>query len=104
MFEQYAEILQQKFPDISIHGDLYPPSDFMMLLAKFLGFGKMLLMICIIASINIFTYIGVQPMPSWYNWCISNKFYACMMIFFLCNALEGQVVSTGAFEIYYNGE
>lgn len=32
------------------------------------------------------------------------KFYSCMMLFFLCNILEGQLVSTGAFEIYFNGE
>ena len=30
--------------------------------------------------------------------------YACLMIFFLSNALESQLISTGAFEISFNGE
>ena len=32
-------------------------------------------------------------------WAMENKFYAAMMIFFLSNAVETQLVSTGAFEI-----
>jgi hypothetical protein len=35
---------------------------------------------------------------------VENKLYSCMMLFFLCNIVEGQLVSTGAFEIYFNGE
>ena len=30
--------------------------------------------------------------------------YACMMLFFVCNAIEGQLISTGAFEITFNGK
>ncbi len=30
---------------------------------------------------------------------LENKMYACMMLFFICNAVESQLVSTGAFEI-----
>lgn len=29
--------------------------------------------------------------------------YACMMLFFISNAVEGQLISTGAFEVSYNG-
>ncbi|KAK7486484.1 hypothetical protein BaRGS_00022285 [Batillaria attramentaria] len=28
--------------------------------------------------------------------------YACLMLFFISNAIEGQMISTGAFEISYN--
>lgn len=30
--------------------------------------------------------------------------YACMMLFFIGNAIEGQLISTGAFEIEFNGK
>lgn len=30
--------------------------------------------------------------------------YACLMLFFISNAIEGQMISTGAFEILYNGK
>ena len=37
--------------------------------------------------------------PSFVSWAMENKFYAAMMVFFLSNAVETQLVSTGAFEI-----
>jgi len=37
--------------------------------------------------------------PPVFAWALENKFYAAMMIFFLSNAIETQLVSTGAFEI-----
>jgi hypothetical protein len=58
---------------------------------------------CILNGVNIFYYFGCAE-PSWWKWCVENKMYSCMMLFFLCNVLEGQLMSTGAFEIYFNGE
>lgn len=29
--------------------------------------------------------------------------YACLMVVFLSNTIEGQLISTGAFEIIFNG-
>lgn len=57
----------------------------------------------IIAGVNIWEWLG-QETPSWWTWFTNNKIYACMMVFFLCNAIEGQLVSTGAFEISFNGK
>lgn len=64
----------------------------------FQSYAKLALIACIIASINPFVYTGMET-PSMFAWALENKFYAAMMIFFLCNALETQLVSTGAFEI-----
>ena len=35
---------------------------------------------------------------------VSFQMYACLMLFFVSNAIEGQLISTGAFEISFNGE
>jgi len=67
------------------------------------GAVKMLLIICILGSVNIFNFLGLQE-PSWWTWCTRNKLYSCIMIFFVCNAVEGQLLSTGAFEISMNGK
>lgn len=56
-----------------------------------------------VSGTNIFGHLGVQT-PSVWEWTQQNKFYACLMTFFLCNAIEGQLISTGAFEIILNGE
>lgn len=70
---------------------------------SFQGAAKLLFILMIIAGINAWEWLG-QETPSWWTWFTNNKIYACMMVFFLCNALEGQLVSTGAFEISFNGE
>lgn len=57
---------------------------------------------CIILSVTPFYVLGDGP-PSWWVWCLENKLYACLMIFFLSNTLEGQLISSGAFEISLNG-
>ena len=62
----------------------------------------MLLILAIIAGTNVFDYLGLET-PSVWTWTQQNKFYACLMIFFLCNAAESQLISTGAFEILFNG-
>lgn len=61
----------------------------------------MAIICCVLGGINIFHYIN-QPQPTWWSWCIENKIYACMMLFFLCNLLEGQLIHSGAFEISLN--
>lgn len=101
MFEQYAAILHQKYPEISVEGDMYPPPDYKVMLARAMGAVKMLLIICILGSVNIFNFLGLEE-PSWWTWCTRNKLYSCIMIFFVCNAVEGQLLSTGAFEISMN--
>lgn len=40
--------------------------------------------------------------PGFVTWAQENKIYACLMIFFISNAVEGQLISTGAFEVSFN--
>lgn len=68
----------------------------------FQGFAKILIILLIISGINIAQWLG-QPPLFWWDWCLNNKLYACIMIFFICNAIEGQLISSGAFEIHFNG-
>lgn len=62
---------------------------------------KLLVIVCILGGVNVFMYIG-QQQPGWWTWCLENKLYACMMLFFLCNIVEVQLMSSGAFEITLN--
>lgn len=61
----------------------------------------MILIVCILSNTQIFGMIN-RGAPSWWTWCMENKLYACMMLFFLSNTIEGQLVSSGAFEISLN--
>ena len=62
------------------------------------SYAKLLLIACIVASINPFASFGFDT-PGAFAWALENKLYAAMMIFFISNAIETQLVSTGAFEI-----
>lgn len=63
----------------------------------------MLIIIAIGSGVNFFEYIG-EHQPNWWAWCISNKIYACLVVFFGSNMFEGMLISTGAFELYFNGK
>lgn len=90
--------MQQKYPHLSIEGDNFPPPSWRLQLAQFLGMAKVLLIMCVVGSLNPYQFAGQQT-PGWYSWLLENKLYACLMIFFIGNAIETQLVSTGAFEI-----
>jgi hypothetical protein len=49
VFEQYAAILHQKYPEISVEGDTYPPPDYKVMLAR--------AMVCDQICINLFLYV-----------------------------------------------
>uniref|UniRef100_A0A2S2PA48 SelT-like protein n=1 Tax=Schizaphis graminum TaxID=13262 RepID=A0A2S2PA48_SCHGA len=72
-----------------------------LLAAKILSLAKMMIIIAIGSGINLFEYIGKQQ-PNWWIWCTSNKIYACLVVFFGSNMFEGMLISTGAFELYFN--
>ena len=75
---------------------------------------KFAFLISIVMGIDPFQYIGMST-PAIMTWALENKVadrnlmylgdqvYACLMIFFVTNSIEGQLVSTGAFEVTFNG-
>jgi len=101
VFEQYAQAIQQKHPGLLVDGGNYPPPALRAYFAQFLSIFKFIFMISIIFGINPFTRMNIET-PSIFTWAIENKIYAVMMLFFIGNLLEGQLISTGAFEILFN--
>lgn len=96
-FEQYVSILKQKYPELHVEGENFIPPGYNMLIAKALGTLKILLIILIVSGIDF----GL-PLTSIWQWCINNRFYSCILIFLIGNAIEGQLISSGAFEIHFN--
>lgn len=72
-----------------------------MYLSRIIMGAKLLFIVTIVSAFDIFGAINMAP-PSWWAWCTSNKVYSSMMIFFLGNLLEAQLISSGAFEISFN--
>jgi len=70
-------------------------------LASLIGIAKWCLIAMVLANFNPFPALGMNT-PNIFIWMTQNKIYACMMVFFLSNTIEGQLISTGAFEIIFN--
>ncbi|KAH0947714.1 hypothetical protein HN011_006885 [Eciton burchellii] len=109
LFEQYASILKEKYPELHIEGQNFNPSGYAMIVAKTIGILKLVIIILIISGFDFDLQIRpllqirhlLQIRPVW-QWCIDNRFYSCILIFLICNAIEGQLISSGAFEIHFN--
>lgn len=100
-YEHYSAILQERYPEIMLEYGSFPPTYPRQTLAQIIGIVKFLLLGCIFMNINPLDYLGIQR-PGIWNWVSQNKIYASLMSFFLCNLCETQLLSTGAFEIYFN--
>lgn len=100
-FEDYVYILVEKYPQLNIHGANYDPRGFSLYLSKIIFVLKIIMIVIIISSYDVFGAFGQQT-PAWWKHLVDNKLYACMMIFFVGNMLEAQMVTSGAFEITLN--
>ena len=110
VYQQFAGILQQElgheYSDLLISGENYNPGGGRVQIAQLLGVCKMLVIGCLMFSFNPWTYFGEETLgrcPSLVIWALENKIYACMMVFFLSNMVETQLISSGAFEVTVNG-
>ncbi|CAK6969458.1 hypothetical protein LDENG_00088830 [Scomber scombrus] len=82
-------------------GENYLPIPLYRHFASFLSVFKLLVIGLIIIGKDPFALFGMQA-PGIWEWGQGNKIYACMMVFFLSNMIENQLMSTGAFEITLN--
>mmetsp|Transcript_23999 Transcript_23999/g.42758 ORF Transcript_23999/g.42758 Transcript_23999/m.42758 type:complete len:111 (-) Transcript_23999:370-702(-) len=74
-----------------------------MALAKLAGYTQMGLLAVTFAGDKIFPILGMDA-PAVYEQSVAqNKFGYGMGIWFLGNAINNSLMSTGAFEIYYDG-
>lgn len=101
MFEEYTQVLTQRYPDIRIEGENFLPQPLYRHITSFLSVFKLVVIGLIILGKNPFTYVHIETPEIWL-WAQENKIYACTMVFFLSNMIENQCMSTGAFEVTLN--
>jgi len=103
---QYAQLVRQRFPEdeLKIEVTNYPVESTRALLAQALSLAKFAFLGIVIANIQVHTMLGMEQPPQFLLWAWENKGYACMMAFFIGNAIENGLTSTGAFEIYLSGD
>jgi selT/selW/selH-like putative selenoprotein len=92
-------------PRIEMSLENYPVAPFRQILAQILTIIKFVLIFTAASqNFNPLVTLGIMsendPLPDIIDKMKSNKIYACLMIFFTFNAVEGMLISTGAFEIF----
>lgn len=92
----------EKYPSLLVEGDAYPPPAPRMYMAHALSLLKLALIALVLLGLDPFTRLGWGQTPAFFTWMLTNKLYSCLMVFFVCGAIESKLVSTGAFEIYFN--
>jgi len=101
-FEQMAQAIRDRYPGLQVEGGNFPPPPLRQMVAQTLSALKFIFIIILISGQNPFVHLNLAT-PDAVTWAMENKVYACMMIFFLSNMIETQLISTGAFEIDFNG-
>lgn len=101
-FEDYSRVIKERYPQITVVGENHTPNFIRLAIAQTLSFGKFVVIGLIVSNINPFSYFGMIT-PTYWNMLAQHRLYGSMMIFFICNTLESYLMSTGAFEITYNG-
>ena len=72
MFEQYSQIIRNRYPDLNIIGENYTPSAIRSMTAQFLGTFKLVLIGIILFGQNPFTYLNMNT-PTIFTWATENK-------------------------------
>ena len=100
-FDEISKMLQMHYPEIKIIGDLHQPSWFRGQLVNVLFMAKIAVLALIHLDINPFTYFQMDT-PSIWAYMTRSKLSSSLMILFVANSIESNMMSTGAFEIFYN--
>lgn len=72
MFEEFANLLHQRYPSLRIEGDNYPPPAYRLYAAQFLSYLKLALLMIVVLGYNPFPLFNLQT-PSIYNYAMENK-------------------------------
>jgi len=99
-------LVRQHFPEdeLKIEVTNYPVDKTRQTIANTLSMMKMAFIAMVLLNYDPSSLFGWATPPGVLVWAWENKGYACMMAFFLGNAVENGLISTGAFEIYLSGD
>jgi selT/selW/selH-like putative selenoprotein len=97
--------LRLQFPQLQSHGMNHPPSDQNQLIAQVIGYIQMagfLSWLLLFVKAPILKALQMEE-PPMVKWMSDNKMnFFCLT--FMMGFLSTQLMATGAFEVYYNGQ
>jgi len=104
VFQEYANAIQQRYPEISIKGINYPAPTANQYIAMVANAAKWVGLAVVVGGEKVQLWQNLNmPPPNIYTWSQEHKIMACMSLWFIGNTVEGALLQTGAFEIDLNG-
>lgn len=100
---QVKQLLEQQYPGMEVVGSNYPVTALKQAAAQAVSMAQMGGFAMVIFGEKAFETLGM-PVPQFYIQNVAqNRFGAGVAVWFLGNFVQNQLVSTGAFEVYYDG-
>lgn len=100
-FDEVSKILMASFPDARIEGEIHRPNWLRSQIHNLIYFSKVAILIMLYMDINPFSYLQMETPRLWTH-MTQSKIYSSFIIVFLSNTIESNMMSTGAFEIFFN--
>ena len=72
MFEQYSQLVSQRYPDMKVIGENYLPDPWKLYVAQFFSTFKILVIGLIVFGHNPFQYLQMDT-PQAFTWATENK-------------------------------
>ena len=92
MYDQFSYAIQQKYPDLIVLGDNYPPPIERAFLAQVFGIGKLILIGLVIGGQNPFGWFGMNTPDVW-SWALDNKVRSREIHFILTKFTQNKIGS-----------
>jgi selT/selW/selH-like putative selenoprotein len=100
-FDEISKLINHHYPDIKIEGQYHQPNWLRSQMVNLLFLTKIALIAMIYMDINPFTYLQMETPRIWTH-MTQSKVPSMLIILFVTNSIENNMMSTGAFEIFYN--
>ncbi|OMJ65701.1 hypothetical protein SteCoe_37763 [Stentor coeruleus] len=101
--DQLKNALSSVYPSLIVVEEDYPTPQPWPLIAQLLSYLRIAGIILLVAGDHIFSYLQTNY-PPWYLYMKNNKFSAGIMLYFGVNLISNWMISTGAFEVIYDGQ
>lgn len=96
-------MLETQFPGINVALANYPPSPPKRILSKLVPVAQVGVFAVIMAGDQIFPRLGMSP-PPWYYTLRANRFGTISATWLFGNFIQSSLQSSGAFEVFIDGE
>lgn len=100
-FEDIAKMLRTAFPNMKVDGEYHHPAWFKTQLVNVLFLTKVAVIAMLFWNINPFTYLQMETPRIWTH-ITQSKLSSSILIWMVIGSIESSMMSTGAFEIFFN--